>query len=320
MWPDEQVPWHGPFVKTQADSLQAIGVQVDTLAIRSHAGRVAYLTSVPAVARLNRSCPYDVVHAHYGHSGLVARIQARVPLAITYWGSDLNAKPRRGGPSLTVKSRIEVAVFRQLARVASATMTQSDEMERALPRSCRHRNHIVPAGIDLERFRPLPRDEARGQLGWSNDEKVVLFAANPDRPVKNFPLAEEVHSRLAPTMPELRLRVAWGISPEEVPIWMSAADVLLLTSRLEGSPNVVKEAMACELPVVSTPVGDVTERVHGVAGCYVRPADPDPLAKAVLAALDNGRTPEARGALAPLGTEAVARRILGIYDGLVGRG
>ena len=100
---------------------------------------------------------------------------------------------------------------------------------------------------------------------------------------------------------------------------MSAADALLVTSRAEGSPNVVKEAMASELPVVSTPVGDVAERLGGVAGCHVRPAEPDLLAEAVVAALRNGRSPQARRAVASLSTEAVARRVLAVYERVLGR-
>lgn len=320
MWPDDVRPWRGTFVKRQAESLEAAGVSVDTVAIRSHLRRSAYLTSAPQVVKLNRDCPYDLVHAHYGYSALVGRLQLSAPLVITYWGTDLNAKPTHSGASLTLKSRIEVAVFRQLARVAAASMTQSDEMELALPLSARRRNHVVPAGIDLERFRRLERDVARRRLGWDLEEKVILFAANPELATKNFPLAQEVHRRAAATVPGLRLRVAWGLEPEEMPTWMSAADALLFTSRLEGSPNVVKEAMASELPVVATPAGDVEKVIGETPGCAVRAPDPQLLSEAVVAALDHGRAPAARRAVAPLALPAVARRIVAIYESVLGRG
>lgn len=318
MWPDEVRPWHGSFVKVQAQSLEELGVEVSVLSIRGYASSAAYIRAAGDVLRKNAACPYDVVHAHYGHSAVVARLQLRAPLVITYWGSDLNGDPTSG--SITPKSRVEVAMFRQLARVSAATMTQSHQMERILPAGVRGRNHVVPAGIDIERFRPVDRDAARRQLGWALDEKVILFAGNPERTVKNFPLAEEVHRRTARSIPNASLRVAWGLTPEKVPLYMSAADALILSSRAEGSPNVVKEAMAAELPVVATPVGDVDERMAGVPGCYVRPADPDALTEAMTAALQHGRSPEARTAMAPLGTTEVAQRILDVYQAVLRRG
>jgi teichuronic acid biosynthesis glycosyltransferase TuaC len=107
--------------------------------------------------------------------------------------------------------------------------------------------------------------------------------------------------------------VAAGVPPEEIPQRMSAADVLLLTSRSEGSPNVVKEAMASELPVVATPVGDVEERLRGVPGCYVRPPEPGPLADALAGAIGRGRCPEARARVAEISLDAVARRVIEVY-------
>lgn len=313
MWPDDVRPWYGPFVKRQADSLEALGVKIDALPIRGYAGRGAYGEAAAAVARLNRHCPYDVVHAHYGHAGLVARLQFRAPLVVTYWGSDLLGTPRSEG-GITLKTRIEAAVFRQLAPVCAATMTQSVQMEGRLPLSCRSRNHVIPAGIDLERFKPLGRDDARGQLGWDPTRKVALFAANPDLSTKNFPLAQEVCGRLSENGHPVDLRVAWGVDPDLIPVWMSAADALLFPSRSEGSPNVIKEAMAAELPIVSTPVGDVEERLRGVPGCFVRPSDPEELADALVAALAHGRTPEARTAVAPLGMRAIGERVVSVYE------
>jgi glycosyltransferase involved in cell wall biosynthesis len=316
MWPDAVRPWHGPYVKRQADSLEAAGVGVDVLPIRGYASMAAYLAAAAKVAALNRRRAHDVVHAHYGHSGVVARLQFRAPLVVTYWGSDLLGK-RTPSDSITLKSRLEAAVFRQLARVSAATITQSQQMQSRLPASCRERNRILPAGIELERFRPLPREEARRRLGWPPSERVVLFAGNPELAVKNYPLAEATHSRLAERLDDVRLRVAWGNPPDEMPLFMSAADVLLLPSRSEGSPNVVKEAMAAELPVVATPVGDVDELLRGVPGSHVRPPDPVALAEALSLALEHGRSPEAREAVAPLDIAAVARRTIEIYESVI---
>ena len=319
LWPDDVRPWYGTFVITQARSLEALGVDVSVLSIPGYAGRGEYLRAARRVLRLNTGCRFDVVHGHYGHAALVARLQVRAPLVITYWGSDLR-RDRRAPDHLSLKTQAEAEVFRQLARVSAATMTQSEQMHRALPRSTRRRDHVVPAGIDLDRFTPLDRDEARRRLGWSLDEKVVLFGADPDRPRKNYPLAEEVVRRAARSDGEVRLRVAWGLPPEDVPTWLSAADALLFPSHYEGSANVIKEAMAVELPVVATPAGDAEERLDGVPGCYVGPWDAETLTQGLRRALDHGRSPAAREAVAPLGMTAVAERVLGVYESVLAGG
>jgi teichuronic acid biosynthesis glycosyltransferase TuaC len=313
LWPDDERPWFGTFVKSQVDSLRDLGIDIDVLRIRGYAGRCAYLTAAARVAALNRRGDVDVTHAHYGYSGVVARLQLRAPLVITYYGSDLLGRRSASG-GLTRRGRAEVAMFRQLARTAAATITNSEPMERVLPRTCRRRNHIIPNGVDLARFRPIDRLDARRRLGWPAEETSVLFAGNPCLPVKNHRLAEAVCRRASGAIPQIRLRVATGLPPGAMPLWMSAADALLLTSRSEGSPNVVKEAMAAELPIVSTPVGDVPERLRGVPGCYVSPPGEGPLADALVSAVGHGRVPEARAAVASLSLERVARRIAEVYE------
>ncbi|MEA2421678.1 MAG: teichuronic acid biosynthesis glycosyltransferase TuaC, partial [Thermoleophilaceae bacterium] len=260
MWPDEERPWYGSFVKSQADSLERLGVDLDVLAIRGYAGGGAYARATASVGRLNfRKREHDLVHAHYGHSGVVGRMHLRAPLIVSYCGDDLlGTRTPDGG--LTRRSRAEVAVFRQLARVSAATITKSQEMEAVLPAAARARNHVIPNGVDLDRFRRIDRAEARRRLGWDPDESTALFLANPEIAAKNYPLAAATCERL----PDVRLRVAHGLPYSDVPLLLSAADALLFTSRSEGSPNVVKEAMAAELPVVSTAVGDVPERLAGV--------------------------------------------------------
>ena len=317
MWPDETQPWRGPYIRRQADSLARVGVDLDVLPIRGYASRGAYTSAARETLRRTREGGYDVVHAHYGHSGVVARVQRRAPLVVSFYGDDLLATRTEDG-SLTTRSRVEAAVFKQLGRVAAATITQSAQMERALPAALRPRNHVIPDGVDLERFRPIPRDEARTRLGWDPDETTAIFVADPRIPVKNYPLAEEAHRRLSASRPGVRLRVATGVLPDDVPVWMSAADALLLTSHSEGSPNVIKEAMASALPIVATPVGDVPERLSGVAGCHVCEPDPDALAAALDSALDHGRSEEARAAVQSLSGEAVARRIVGVYRTAIG--
>ena len=319
MYPEEERPWYGSFLRTQVESLREIGLDVTVLHVRGHTGPPAYAAGAARVAGLNRECPFDVVHAHYGHCGVLGRLQLRAPLVISYLGSDLLGIRNSSGAT-TMRGHLEVALFKRLAWLAAATITKSEEMARVLPAGCRERNHVIPNGVDLERFRPIPRDEARRLLGWSPDERVALFVGDQRFAViKNRALADAVCQRVAGTLPEARLRVAARLPPDQLPLWMSAADALLLTSHAEGSPNVVKEAMASELPVVSTPVGDVPERLRGLPGCYVRPPAVEALAGALSKALLHGRVPEARLAIEELSLTRAAVRIAAVYEAVARR-
>jgi glycosyltransferase involved in cell wall biosynthesis len=316
MWPDAERPWYGAFVKSQYDSLVARGHRVDVLAIPGYRSRREYLSAVPRL----RDCVagYDIVHAHYGHAAVVARLQRSAPVIVSYCGDDVLGTRQPDG-RLTPRSRIEAHVFRQLARVVDATITKSIEMHDALPAPARRRDQVIPNGVDLDHFRPRPRDEARRELGWLSAERVALFVGNPDVPSKNFPLAREACDGAARVDPDVTLRVAWGYPPASMPLLLAAADALLLPSLSEGSPNCVKEALAMELPVVATAVGDVPDRLAGVPASYAGPADPDRLARALLAAFRHGRVPEARAAVQPLSLGQVARQVEAVYLDVLGR-
>jgi glycosyltransferase involved in cell wall biosynthesis len=316
MWPEDGRHWAGAFIKSQAESLTRLGVDVDLFHIRGYRSTLNYFHGAMRALRWNGGMDYDVVHAHYGHSGVLARLQVRRPVILSYCGDDLLGTPNGDG-SLTTKSQVEVAVFRQLARTIDATITKSRAMEQALPPACRARNHVIPNGVDTSFFEPLDRDEARGALGWEPGEPTVLFAGDPELPRKNFSLAREVVDRLAERNPRVRMRVAWGVSRDEMRTMYAASDVLLHTSLIEGSANVLKEAMAMELPVVAVPAGDAEERLAGVEGCAVRPYDEAALADAVGTALGHGRAPEARQAVSALTAENVAAQVLAVYESVL---
>lgn len=312
LWPDEERPWHGTFVRTQADSLRALGVELEVMTIRGYAGRGAYARAAVRAAALNRRRRFDVVHAHYGHAGVVGRLQLRAPLVVSYCGSDLIGAFDAAG-RVTSRSRAEVAVFRQLAAVSDATITKTDEMAALLPAQLRARNHVIPNGVDLEDFTPQDQAAARRQLGWDPNAPVALFVGDPALPVKGFALARLAVAAATTALPGLMLRAATGVAPGDMPTWMSAADVLVFTSIAEGSPNAVKEALAVELPVVATAVGDVPERLAGLPACHAGAPDPRELGAALVAAVRHGRVPEAREAMGELGLARVAQRVADVY-------
>jgi glycosyltransferase involved in cell wall biosynthesis len=267
------------------------------------------------MVKRNLDPSYDVIHAHYGHSAVVARLAVRRPLVISYCGDDLLGTPMPGRPwRMSPHSRALAWSFAQVSHVASATITKSREMERHLPRRVRARNHVIPNGVDLNMFSLRDRAQARRELGWSEDETIALFAGSPAVERKNYPLAERACELAAKRRPGLTLRVATGVAPEQMPVWLSAADVLVHPAWSEGSPNVVKEAMACELPIVATDVGDIAERVAGLDGCHVLPPRAEPFAEAILDAVEHKPIPAARLAVSGLSLERVARRVLDVYE------
>ena len=314
LWPDERLPQRGSFIYSQAQSLQRLGVELDVVSIKGYVRQSDYLRAVGTVRRKLGSSHYDVVHAHYGHCGVVGRLQVGTPLVLSYCGSDLLGTPtKHGSASLNRTSLVLAAGFARLAHLCRATITKSEQMAERLPVSCRKRNHVIPNGVDLSRFAPMSRQEARRRLGWSHTRPNVLFVGNPQLPRKNFALAELVCEELARRARPVCLRIGWNVRPAEMPTWLSAADALLFPSFSEGSPNTIKEAMAIELPIVSAPVGDVPERLAGVAGTYIVERDPQLMADALMGALEHDRAEGAREAVAKLSAERVAQQVLAVY-------
>ena len=315
MWPDERRPWYGPYIYSQAQSLRSAGVDLEVVYMPGYLRRTEYLRGVASLQSALRKRHFDVVHAHYGHCGIVGRMQRKAPLVISYCGDDLLGTPDERG-AYSRASLLLAKTFAQLAYVADATITKSDGMAQRLPRSRRRKNHVLPNGVDLGAFTPMDQAAAKAKLGWDGTAPNVLFVGNPDSLRKNAKLAYEVCDEMARRGRPVELRVCWDLAQADVPVFMSAADALLFTSVSEGSPNAIKEAMAMELPIVSAPVGDVPERLDRVPGTYVVDYDRDAMASALESALDFGRTPAARVAVSELSLERVAARLIDLYGQL----
>jgi len=291
------------FYRQQVTELTRQGVRETTLAVPGHHeygeegnGRDAfdYMRFLPTVLR-HAAGNYDLVHANYGLTAPHAVLQYRLPVVVSLWGSDLAGRYGH--------------VSRLAARFADAVVVMSEDMASDLGREC----HVVPHGVDLDMFQPGPTDEARARLGWREDAHHVLFPYPQGRAVKDYPRAERVVDAARTRVDgDLVLHSVSGVDHEDMSTYFNAADVLLLTSRREGSPNVVKEALACNLPVVSTDVGDVRERVAGVTVSRVANSD-DELAAAVAEAVTFDGTPDGREAARQVGKERCTERLLDVY-------
>jgi glycosyltransferase involved in cell wall biosynthesis len=232
-------------------------------------------------------------------------------------GDDLLGTPDEQG-RIDPLSKLVVQIDRWFARSADAVIVKSAEMaERVKP----VRAHVVPNGVDMNAFRPLDAQEARSLLKWPDGKRYVLFAGNPDNPRKQFSLAQAVVNRAAlEVVTPLELVPLNRVAPDQVPLYMNACEAMLMTSYIEGSPNVVKEALACNLPVISVPVGDVPELLDGAPGYAVRPRDVDALAEALAGTLSNDHNVDGRSVLKGKGLdlESVAYKLMDIYTDVLG--
>lgn len=287
------------FFENQVQVLKDRGVECTTLGVPgshdpdSPRSATDYLRYAPRV--LGHSLRgYDLVHVNMGLIGPFGLAQPTRPVVLSLWGSDLMSD--RGW--LTRMSRFS-------ARHADEVILPSEAMAPALDAE----HTIVPFGIDLEQFRPVDREVARERVGWDPDERVVLFPYEPGRPEKDHPRAERVVERADV---DADLRVVTGVPHEEIPDYMNASDALLLTSTRESGPMVVKEAAACNLPVVATDVGFVRETLEGVENSRVCRTDEE-LVAGLEAVLDGDGRSNAREHLDDIGLDAMGDRLLDVY-------
>src|SRR6266516_570452 len=299
------------FIVRQARCLEGAGVQVQVFPFRGAKQPFRYLSAWWRVRRRLARERFDLVHAQFGQSALLA-FPKRLPLVVTFRGCDLQGMLDQRDGHLTAAGRLLRRFCQWVAHRADAVILVSAHMRRFL----RHRSapvHVIPSGIDFDLFRPLPRAAARARLGLPPDEHLVLFVGDPADPRKRGDLARRALERLAATRPA-RLVVAWRAPHEEMPYYMGACDALVFTSRQEGSPNAVKEALACDLPVVSVPVGDVAERLQGVAGCEVCADDrPETIAAALARVLARGARIAGRDSVRHLDERLLTQQVIAIY-------
>lgn len=289
------------FVQSQYDSLVRDGVGMLMYPVVGH-GPGGYLKHWAALRRLIWRERPDIVHAHYSTCGYLASLAAfgtRAKVVVSLLGS------------FPVRNYRYQLVRFFVRHVWDATIVKSErtrsQLDLALP--------VIPNGVNLDNFILIPREEARRTVGFEADKKYVIFVSHPARAEKNYPLALEAVALLDDSTVELV--PVYDKTHDEVVKYMCAADVLVMTSLSEGSPNVIKEAMACNCPLVVTDVGDVRWVTEGVEGTYVADTyQPEEVAGLLRKALQFGKRTAGRERILQLGltTEAVARRILSVYE------
>jgi glycosyltransferase involved in cell wall biosynthesis len=320
LWPTPRAPDFGGFVHDEVEGLRALGIEIDVLHLdRLAHGRSVYLRAGRNVRRRLANSTFDLVHVMYG--GVMAEIVTRrvrdVPVLVSFCGTDLLARNEGGLIDVVSRGRNRRASLRA-ARRSAGIVVKSGELAAALPPGIdRGRVWVIPDGVDLALFAPRDQSQARDELGWSADARHVIFPSDPARPEKNFPLAAQAVESLQAEGLGVELHALTGLPKGDVPTWLNAADALVLTSTHEGSPNAVKEALACNVPVVSVDVGDVRERLADIDGCYLADATAPDVADKLRRVLERGVRLDARARVDELSLSRLAERLRDVYTTLV---
>ena len=289
-----------PFVREQMDSIELLGVEMLLFQIKK-AGLMGYLLHWWPLMRYIRLNKPDLIHAHYGLSGLLANLQRRIPVVTTYHGSDINILWVSFFSWLSVKlSKQNIYVSQQLWNKKKSK-----------------RFSIIPCGVDINIFQLFDKTEARKKMGLSPNKRYILFSSRFDNMVKNYPLAKVAIEKL--NKEDVELIELKGYSREEVSYLMNAVDMALLTSFNEGSPQFVKEALSCNLPIVATNVGDVKNMITGIEGCFITSFSPEDIAENIKKSLEYEGRNKGREYITTNGfdLQTVARKILDVYKTVV---
>ena len=309
LWPTESDPGYGSFVQAQMESLRPLGVEFDTLLIEGRASRWNYLRGVGRMRALLRKNRYHLIHAHFGLSGWVARCQFRVPVVVSFMGDDVLGRPRRDG-SITAYGRFLQASSFLLARLVAASIVKSSQMKSKLGLASAE---VIPNGVDLNVFLPLDQGEARKALDLDPQKKYVIFPYDPAEQRKRYDLIQQAVAEAKTSDPAIEILHVRGVPGERMPLYMNAADVLVLASILEGSPNAVKEAMAVNLPVVAVDAGDVRELIGQTEGCFIVPREAKAMAEKIVEVCQQSHRTRGREHIGRLSIENVARQVVDVY-------
>ena len=301
MYPTEAEPWAGCFVRDLVEDVRALGTDVEVLAFDGRKRKRAYAEAGVMLRRALRGGRFDLVHAHYGLTGVVALGQRNVPTIVTFHGSDTGTIPWQGWLSWFV-ARLTTPVF--VSRDGARRLGCSNAV-------------VIPAGVDVDLFQWRPAAEARRSLGWPEHGRLVLLPGARANPRKGAPLFDLTVRELRRRVPDVAPVSLEGFRRDQAADVMNAVDVTLMTSDFEGSPVSIKESLACMTPVVSVPVGDVPELLEGLPGCAVAPRDPTALAEAVLAAFDTGGDPALRRRAERLARHRIAERTVAVYESVL---
>lgn len=289
---------YSPFVSEQAESVKGLNIQIDYFPVKGK-GVFGYLKNRKGLLKKIEEYHPDIIHAHYGLSGLLANLQREVPVVTTFHGSDIHSE----------------GIWLLLSKICMYLSAFNIFVSRRIYETAKYKKSnyaILPCGTDAHTFFELPKDEARNDLGWEQSGKYVLFAGAFENKVKNYALAQKAVT-LVNGCQLIELK---GYDRVQVNLLMNACDCLLMTSDKEASPMVIKEAMLCGCPIISVDVGDVKDMISGIVGCFIARREPEDIADKLLHIFELRERTDGRNRIIQSGLDLsdIARRIQTIYE------
>ncbi len=291
---------HWSFVNEQILAIKRISnVSFDVFEIKGK-GIIGYLSNLKLLKSKLAKKKYDIIHAHYGLSGLLAILQRDVPVIVTYHGSDIN-KPLHN-------------FFSSIAGLfTSGNIFVTESLVRKIFIKPPKKTEIIPCGIDLELFYPTDKKLARNYFNFEQNKKLVLFSSNFSNSIKNAPLA----IKAVKFLPDVELIELKDYTRQEVNLLLNAVDLLLLTSFSEGSPMVIKEAMACNCPIVSVDVGDIKEVIGETKNCHITSFVPEEIAKKIKLVLSTKERSDGRARISSFDLNYLSKKVLFLYKNII---
>ncbi len=305
-----------PFIKEQGESLKRIGIHIDYFPVQGK-GVIGYLTAGIKLRKYLKDKDYDLIHAHFTLSGYTAIIGARqTPVVLSLMGSDAYGE-YIGENKVQFLSRYLTVLTYLIQPFVSAIISKSPNIEKYVYQ--KQKSSLIPNGIDISKFKPVING-FREELGLNPNLKYVLFLGSKDSVRKNIKLVQKAINQLNSN--DIELVNPYPISHEDIPKYLNSVNALAVSSYMEGSPNVIKEAMACNCPIVSTDIGDVSWVLGNTPGCYIASFHPGDYSNKLQEALDFsiqvGRTKgDERIFKLGLDSESIAKQIFNIYKKIV---
>lgn len=295
---EEKLPLHRAFIYDQAIALRRKNVNVSFFLIKGR-GVKGYLKNISKLRQFITKNNFDLIHAHSGLSGLLTSFSTKKPFVVTYHGSDINNwKIRILSIISMLKSSWNIFVSNNLFKKVSF-LTKS-------------KSSIIPCGVDLHLFKVMPQDLAKRALNIFSNKKIILFSSNFNNKVKNYSLAQSAISKLEYDVDFLEIK---NRSREEIVQLLNAADLLIMTSFSEGSPQIIKEALACNCPIISVDVGDVKERIKNVENCFV--SSENDLTFNINKLLSNKRSSNGRDYIRAFDNIIIAEKLIKLYKSII---
>lgn len=309
-WPSANNPSAVPFLVQQLADLERAGISISRFTFRGEKNPFNYGAAWYRLRQEHKLSNYDLIHAHFGQCGILG-LPAHQPLLVTYHGSDLQGDVGQDG-SYQFKGQLMVWLSQWVARHTTANILVAEHLRRFVPAHIP--TYIIPCGIDPTQFHPIPQNIARQQLHLPLQTPIILFASDPNRPVKRYSLAWAAIQILHQKCPQAQLLTVGNAPYSEMPLYLNACDLVLLTSKHEGSPTIIKEALACNTPIVSTNVGDVHQQIAQATGCLICPDDPTSLAEGMLAILNQPRPTSNHLTLAHTHIRQITQQLIALYQ------